>query len=724
MLAFKIFIATLILLTGCLSSIKFISGQRCTQTKYVPRPHTKLVPRRESYWDQNWLGMQVRRTRYRFEYTTEYSTVPLVVSVCCPGYTEGVLDCEPICTPECPVNSRCSSPNSCTCNFGYSSTTSIPSLIECKPKCPAGCPTNSSCTNPFQCTCDVGYKTRFDLSDGCDPICTNPCPPHAHCIAPNICSCETGYKHTPDGLECVPDCKNGCPLNMYCKSPDECTCRTGYAAQVHKIESDEQTIVESSDDECIPVCNEGCPAHSKCIAPDECRCDDGYTMFNESENDDNEVVATNSSTCVPVCEQRCPLHASCILPNHCECEPGYQYNHPPQHRPYCQAQCAQNCSTNGKCVAPNVCECLDGYEHVNSTNADVPYCQPKCAHGCPHGTCCAPEVCVCSPGYLMGPLGMCEPICTKNCQNGHCVEPEICACDEGFQLTAHDYSKCEPICNQTCINADCAAPDICLCQDKYKPKFDAVSGMLSAHECEPMCIPECVNADCMAPDQCRCHEGYAPHTNTTLAHICIPHCTWNGEGNECMPITTTSLTTETTANSSAEDLRSTKNFVSSTTKYEEWFTNGLVVESLTTIAGEQHNAAALLPAINISKCNELCYCWEEELEEESSKPCREICSLHNEACLEVQFCVCHETGTRLEYKRGELIKNYICKVNRTSTNYDINGTNNAEPTWLFITGSILIAIMIIAIIYLCVRIYQTRHDTGAHEIPISLLMKL
>ncbi|XP_036321226.1 von Willebrand factor D and EGF domain-containing protein [Rhagoletis pomonella] len=698
-----------IILTACLSAFGIIAAERCPQYRYVPKTRLKPKQVREDYTDKNWLGFDVIKTRYRMDYVKEYYSTTEIFWVCCPGYIERDSVCERICAPSCPANSRCSGPQRCSCNFGYSSTTSDPDKIVCKPKCPAGCPANSTCTSPFECTCDQGYEEHVDGS--CQPVCTAPCPQRASCAAPETCRCAEGYKLTVDGQECVPECKNGCPLNMYCQAPDQCACRTGYVLKTNPTESAEQTTGVATD-ECVPVCSEGCPAHSHCMAPDVCRCEEGYTMHTPEE-EEAEGTTTNNSMCVPVCAERCPLYASCMRPNQCECASGYLMIHLPQHRPYCQAQCTQNCSLNGKCVAPNVCQCFDGYEHVNSTatkaHALEPYCQPKCANGCPHGICFAPEVCVCQPGYLMGAQGICEPVCSKGCQHGRCIEPEICACDEGYRLSAHDYNKCEPICLNACINADCAAPDICLCREGYVPHENATQ----AHICRPECGHGCEHGICVAPGQCACEHGFELNTS--------------GEMTKCVPISTTGMTTEaaTDTTETTPDIykttmakAATALIISSTAYNDAWFTKGIIAESLTTV-DEKQIAEALMPKGDLEVCKDSCYCW---LEETVQQMCFEIGPVDSEKCIAEQYLHCNEIDKRIIYSSPAETRSYICGYNRTTSRRFKNASNEGQ-LWILIGGVIIIVLMLIAIVYLCVRIYQTRHETGAHDIPISLLMK-
>ncbi|XP_019848020.2 von Willebrand factor D and EGF domain-containing protein [Bactrocera dorsalis] len=156
-----------------------------------------------------------RRDKYKYDTRTE--------SYCCAGYVMRNNECVSACVPNCPANSRCTNVNKCTCNYGYTSTTSIPRDIVCEPKCTAGCQPHSTCTKPETCTCDSGYERR--RGDGiCEPICEERCSEHAICTAPDTCSCVEGYKLNEDLKECVPECQYGCDTTTN-------TIETGGAAQ-------------------------------------------------------------------------------------------------------------------------------------------------------------------------------------------------------------------------------------------------------------------------------------------------------------------------------------------------------------------------------------------------------------------------------------------------------------------------------------------------------------
>lgn len=171
--------------------------------------------------------------------------------------------------------------------------------------------------------------------------------------------------------------------------------------------------------------------------------------------------------------------------------------------------------------------------------------------------------------------------------------------------------------------------------------------------CEPECPAGCENGTCKAPGICACAEGFELRSNA--------------ENIECVPLIKNN------------DMR---------------YTKGLAL------------------TIEVSKdldiCREACYCWKKDL----SDLCSVLCGSEKNQCLEPEFSFCNETDKSIVYKKNvESGKVYMCAANRTLTSY-YRTDFTTESLWLIIGGSIFIGIMLIAIVYLCVRIYQTRHETG------------
>ncbi|XP_062142241.1 epidermal growth factor-like protein [Drosophila sulfurigaster albostrigata] len=135
--------------------------------------------------------------------------------------------------------------------------------FKCEPKCKENCG-NGTCISPNSCSCNIGYTNKDkDPAKRCVPVCDGGCG-KGECVAPNTCHCEDGYEATKTDHHCAPICSSGCP-NGYCESPGNCSCNEGYA------QADNQT-----DAACLPVCATECGEHRKCVAPNTCECLEEY----------------------------------------------------------------------------------------------------------------------------------------------------------------------------------------------------------------------------------------------------------------------------------------------------------------------------------------------------------------------------------------------------------------------------------------------------------------
>lgn len=265
------------------------------------------------------------------------------------------------------MNGKCTSPNLCECDIGYSSVTQY----ECEPLCNTYC-TNGFCARPNECSCNAGYElTESKLY--CLPVCTQDCANrNAHCTEPNRCTCNWGYRQSDidaDLPSCTPICEIPC-VNGNCTEPNVCTCNPGYEEDIDRFV-------------CKPKCERIC-LNGKCTAPNVCTCDPGYQLNENGE-------------CEPNCTEPCVM-GTCIAPDVCSCYPGYGL--PDDSRYVCEAVCEKAC-VNGTCTAPDVCTCHDGYRATgDDTMSHV--CEPVCELPCePRGHCAAPNTCNCIQGYRM-----------------------------------------------------------------------------------------------------------------------------------------------------------------------------------------------------------------------------------------------------------------------------------------------------------------------------------
>ncbi|XP_020713209.1 uncharacterized protein LOC110117727 [Ceratitis capitata] len=141
-------------------------------------------------------------------------------------------------------------------------------------------------------------------------------------------------------------------------------------------------------------------------------------------------------------------------------------------------------------------------------------------------------------------------------------------------------------------------------------------------------------------------------------------------------------------------------------------TNNLLIDLRSTL--DILNLSGLSSEFNIhlSPCIHHCTCWLNL----TSNDCSNTCQFDESSCLKQKFSTCNLDDFSIKYNESGVVETYLCK-NREKSKADTGSK------LIIILGSAFICIMLITIGYLCMRIYQTRHETGAHEIPISLLMK-
>ncbi|XP_011212239.1 uncharacterized protein LOC105232291 [Bactrocera dorsalis] len=184
----------------------------------------------------------------------------------------------------------------------------------------------------------------------------------------------------------------------------------------------------------------------------------------------------------------------------------------------------------------------------------------------------------------------------------------------------------------------------------------------TAFVCEPVCPAGCENGTCIAPGICRCAAGYE------LRSI--------AEKTECVPL---------------------------------HLNNDARITDAHALTKRNAEASDNLITCKTSKCK----CWKAD----STDMCNYLCETETYQCLDQKFSDCIESNKSMVYKKDSANwKVYSCVD-------DANAAYIRRARWFITIGCIFIGIMLIPIVYLCVRIYQTRHETGAHDIPISLLMK-
>ncbi|XP_055632768.1 fibrillin-1-like [Toxorhynchites rutilus septentrionalis] len=437
---------------------------------------------------------------------------------CCKGYVRQKHKCVPVCSQPC-ENSKCTGPNFCTCNEGFTRL----SNSRCIPHCD-NCD-NGFCNKPGHCQCNSGYVSGANGS--CVAECKN-CT-NGYCLEPNVCLCREGF--APVGTEenrlCEPVCEDGCP-NGKCSAPGECICDEEFVKNdFGKCVSKEpptttpepcQQGYEEFNSTCVPVCNEQCE-NGECVAPNQCGCFEGYSNANSTANHLCRPVCSNgclngncvapgkcicdkgygkiADDCIPLCE-KCSF-GHCIQPEVCVCDRGYELVDGD-----CVPICEEECK-NAKCTGPNSCTCLPGYNYTDINSLFE--CLPVCDDDCDNGVCVAPNTCECNPGFVKDEDSCVDPIelCRSTCHDGFCDANATCNCNRGFIMNLN--GSCERTCPDGCVHGECIA-GVCLCNKNYRPS------LVNSSVCEPICEDEyeyengCLNGKCVEPNVCQCDDGY------------------------------------------------------------------------------------------------------------------------------------------------------------------------------------------------------------------------
>lgn len=108
--------------------------------------------------------------------------------------------------------------------------------------------------------------------------------------------------------------------------------------------------------------------------------------------------------------------------------------------------------------------------------------------------------------------------------------------------------------------------------------------------------------------------------------------------------------------------------------------------------------------IHLSPCIHHCTCWLNL----TSNDCSNTCQFDESSCLKQKFSTCNLDDFSIKYNESGVVETYLCK-NREKSKADTGSK------LIIILGSAFICIMLITIGYLCMRIYQTRHETGGSK---------
>uniref|UniRef100_K3X6C8 EGF-like domain-containing protein n=1 Tax=Globisporangium ultimum (strain ATCC 200006 / CBS 805.95 / DAOM BR144) TaxID=431595 RepID=K3X6C8_GLOUD len=153
------------------------------------------------------------------------------------------------CAKICENGGTCTSPDTCSCLFGWSGD-------DCSiPVCDAGCAPRQVCVGPNQCSCIPGY-TGFPTCT--TPLCAQTCANGGSCSAPDTCACASGWF---DSNCTTPVCTQTCGNGGNCTAPDTCSCAQEWQGADCRI----------------PICTQPCRNGGSCVAPSTCLCAAGWS---------------------------------------------------------------------------------------------------------------------------------------------------------------------------------------------------------------------------------------------------------------------------------------------------------------------------------------------------------------------------------------------------------------------------------------------------------------
>uniref|UniRef100_A0A336KZH5 CSON001024 protein n=1 Tax=Culicoides sonorensis TaxID=179676 RepID=A0A336KZH5_CULSO len=325
-----------------------------------------------------------------------------IVKECCPGYERRGYKCIPICEKFC-ENSKCTGPNVCKCNKGYTHFNDY----RCVPAC-NNCE-HGQCIAPNVCDCYNGYEA---IDGVCKPICDPPCE-YGVCSEPNVCDFDQESKVFEENVKIRTTTEEYEDDNDDdVEYDDEINARN---ADDHGLHTSEE-IRPMTSPKTLSMTTTDIPSLSSPSNP----CSEGYGL-------------DSSGDCKLQCEIDC--HYGTYQHGTCSCNEGFRNS--PANPCVCEPHCDNECH-NGLCIGNNTCLCDEGYK-LNPEDNFI--CLDSNTCHCLNGDCANPDVCNCWPGYKLvyseTNYHRCEPLCgdpnnPEGCVNGRCFAPYLCQCNEGF----------------------------------------------------------------------------------------------------------------------------------------------------------------------------------------------------------------------------------------------------------------------------------------------------
>ncbi|KAH3758136.1 immune inhibitor A precursor [Pelomyxa schiedti] len=454
------------------------------------------------------------------------------------GYYYLKVTAEGSCSPAC-VHGTCSYP-SCVCESGWTGSTCNTAV------CSVSCGDHGTCSSPNTCTCDVDWVTSTRCNCFVDPYESDDNSLNANLITVNTpqdhWACPVGdedwvyfsaTKGTDYRIETYGDVNLDTVIYLfnsttqleinddyyysYSFSAISWTCpATGtywVAVTTYKEMYTGAYGLSIVDHDCSPAC-----AHA-CVGPENCTCNSGWhgascdcqydayeglgyapwlvlsetlslTICPENEYDAFAIHLEPGINYIVETVQVGTVEVDTVLYLTNGTFAVYTYN---DDKPD---------STLSRLVL-SVAVALDAfivitpYSKVITGSYGLYFTTDTCSGSCVHGTCSSGS-CVCY-GYWEGPTcdtPKCDPLCEAS---STCIEGNECVCKAGYEGTDCSTPICEPPCNSD-NSLSCSDPNICSC----------ISAEWTGPTCDTrLCDPACTGtAVCHDDGTCGCMAGH------------------------------------------------------------------------------------------------------------------------------------------------------------------------------------------------------------------------
>ena len=322
---------------------------------------------------------------------------------CQPGYAGDGLTCRPVCNFPCGSHGRCSAPNTCECDLGW---TGYRCSIDCgcnrHSDCPAGVGQCRACQHlTAGVNCSVCQEDSWGDPDSAAGCVRCDCNGHGRCDpGTGACSCDGDTT----GARCQL-CRDG----LFGSSVNGGTCYHGCNNQNHRVlltesqgaissgeqvscRSGQNTLCYTSAQACAFLIRPDMPNQTVTLLLEDFETECGYDFMHvyDGPSTGSPLLAALSGPHAPAA-----LHAtSGVMLVQWFTDQNVQFQG--FHARYSVAPCPANCSSHGSCDS-NVCTCDWGW---TGPSCQEEACPGNCSASVGGGVCMGGKACSCKPGFL------------------------------------------------------------------------------------------------------------------------------------------------------------------------------------------------------------------------------------------------------------------------------------------------------------------------------------